>query len=60
MAEAALEQMHDTIFNASAGLPADLRQELGPEILEQAAAAIAAGKGTQVEEREGEPESVPA
>jgi hypothetical protein len=59
VAEAALEEMHDAISKVSAGLPADLRQEIEPEILAEAAAAIAAGKESTEAEDE-EPESVPA
>ena len=61
-AEAALEEMHDAMFKASAGLPAELRQEIEPGILAEAAAAMAAdtaGAGGQ-EEKEEEPEGVPA
>jgi hypothetical protein len=64
-AEAALEEMHDTISKASTGLPADIRHEIDPSILAEVTAAIAAGKAGPVEEaapakEEEEPEPVPA
>jgi hypothetical protein len=60
-AEAALEEMHDAMFKASAGLPAELRQEIEPGIFAEVAAAMAAGKaGAEGQEEKEEPEGVPA
>ncbi|HEX2615009.1 MAG TPA: hypothetical protein VHL10_05915, partial [Nitrososphaera sp.] len=46
VAEAALEEMQDTIAKVSVGIPAELRQEMEPEILAQVSAAIASEKAT--------------
>lgn len=46
VAEAALEEMQDAIAKVSVGIPAELRQEMEPEILAQVSAAIASEKAT--------------
>ena len=46
VAEAALEQMQDTIAKVSVGIPAELRQQMEPEIAQQVSAAIASEKAT--------------
>ncbi len=46
VAEAALEEMQDTIAKVSGSVPAEFRQEIEPEILAQVSAAIASEKAT--------------
>jgi hypothetical protein len=46
VAEMALEEMQDAIAKVSVGIPAELRQEMEPEILAQVSAAIASENAT--------------
>lgn len=66
-AEAALEEIHDTIFNGSTGLAAEIRREMDPAILAEVTAAIDDSKPATSEIRQasqaqdGEaPQPVPA
>ena len=60
IAEAAMSEMHDAIARVSAGMAAELRQEIEPAILEEVSAAIASENAAAVEEKEEEPEKVAA